>query len=433
MSRARRLTPFHVVNSPAIDKKTSIIAECRPRLELYDNIYRDIHQNPDLSLQEARTADIVAKHLSNLDFDVQQHIGGCGIVGVLQNGPGKTVLLRADMDALPISEDTNLPYASSKKAQNAEGKEVSVMHACGHDMHTTVLMATAQLLHSARSRWNGTLICLFQPNEETACGAQAMVDDGLYKKVPVPDIVLGQHIMTIKAGSIALRSGPILAGVDSFDIRIFGKGGHSARPDICVDPIVTAGHILTRLQTIVSREVKPGELGVISCGSIHGGSAANIIPDHVDMKITARAYSTQIQERLLKGIERVIKAECTASGATQEPSIKSIMHAPPTINAEAPYLVLNESFQRYFHGDLCKGEAKGASEDFSILATSCNRPYLFWNFGCVDPEQWAEADRIGTTAQIPGPHTARFAPAIQPTMRTAVDSFSLAALTFLGV
>ena len=421
------------MTQPAIDEKASIIDKFRPQLKIYENIYRDIHQNPDLSLQEARTAAIVAKHLSSFDFDVLQHIGGYGVVGVLQNGPGKTVLLRADMDALPISEDTNLSYTSTKKAQNAEGKEVSVMHACGHDMHTTVLMATAQLLHSARSSWKGTLICLFQPNEETAGGAQAMVDDGLYKKVPVPDIVLGQHIMTIKAGSIALRSGPILAGVDSFDIRIFGKGGHGARPDICIDPIVTAGHILTRLQTIVSREVKPGELGVISCGSIHGGSAANIIPDYVDMKITARAYSTQVQERLIKGIERVIKAECTASGATQEPSIKPIMHAPPTVNAEAPYGILNESFQRYYQDDLCKGEAKGASEDFSVLATACNRPYLFWNFGCVDPEQWAEAERLGKTTQIPGPHTARFAPAIQPTMRAAVDSFSLAALTFLGV
>ena len=421
------------MNHPAADEKASIIDKCRPQLTLYENIYRDIHQNPDLSTQEARTADIVAKHLSGLAFDVQQNLGGHGVVGILQNGPGKTVLLRADMDALPISEDTNFPYASTKKAQNAEGKEVPVMHACGHDMHTAVLMATAQLLRSARSRWKGTLICLFQPNEETACGAQAMVDDGLYKKIPVPDIVLGQHIMTIKAGSIALRSGPILAGVDSFDIRIFGKGGHGARPDICIDPIVTAGYILTRLQTIVSREVKPGELGVVSCGSIHGGSAANIIPDHVDMKITARAYSTQVQERLLKSIERVIKAECTASGAPQEPSIKSIMHVPPTVNAEAPYHMLHGSFQRYFHDDLCEGEAKGASEDFSILATACNRPYLFWNFGCVDPEQWAEAERNGTTAQIPGPHTARFAPAVQPTMRAAVDSFSLAALTFLGV
>ncbi|MCJ1475981.1 hypothetical protein MMC13_004645 [Lambiella insularis] len=415
------------------DLKASIVNEHRPQLSPYEDIYRDIHQHPDISLQVARTAAIVAKHLQRLHFHVQQKIGGHGVVGVLHNGPGKTVILRADMDAIPILEATNLPYASTTKAQSPEDKEVPVMHACGHDMHTTTLMATAELLQAARSKWKGTLICLFQPNEETAKGAQAMVDDGLYEKVPVPDIVLGQHIMTIKAGSVALRSGPILAGVDSFDIRIFGKGGHGARPDVCIDPIVTAGHVLTRFQTIVSREVKPGELGVISCGSTHGGSAANIIPDHVDMKITARAYSTQVQERLLKGIDRVVRAECTASGATQEPSIKSLMHAPPTVNAEAPYEILNKTFLAYFQDDLCKGEAKAASEDFSILATACDRPYLFWNFGCVEPEQWAEAEKNGTTAQIPGPHTARFAPVIQPTMRAAVDSFSLAALTFLGV
>ncbi|MCJ1391752.1 hypothetical protein MMC18_004617 [Xylographa bjoerkii] len=415
------------------EPKAGIILTYRPELAAFEDVYRDLHQYPDISMQEARTASIAALHLESLNFKVYRNIGGHGVAGLLKNGPGKTVLLRADMDALPILEDTKLAYASTKTAQSHEAQTVPVMHACGHDMHTAVLMATATLLHSSRLQWRGTLVCIFQPNEETACGAQAMVDGGLYDKVPVPDIVLGQHIMTIKAGTIALRSGPILAGVDSLDIRIFGKGGHGARPDVCIDPIVTAAHFLTRLQTIVSREVKPGELGVISCGSINGGSAANIIPDHVDLKLTARAYSPEIQERLLIGIKRIVHAECVASGATQEPTIKTIMHAPPTINAQAPYEVLNESFHAYFQGDLCKGEPKGASEDFSILATARNAPYLFWNFGCVDPDQWAEAERKGTTAQIPGPHTARFAPAIQPTMSTAVDSFALAALTFFGV
>ena len=411
-----------------------LIEKCRPDLGQYENIYRDLHQHPDLSLQEARTASIVKEHLESLNFDVHPKIGGEGVVGILKNGIGKTVLLRADMDALPILESTGLDYASTKTTRNADGKEVPVMHACGHDLHTTTLLATATLLHTAKPLWTGTLICLFQPNEETACGAQAMVDDGLYTRhqVPIPDIVLGQHIQTLKAGVVALRAGPILAAVDSFEIRIFGKGGHGARPDLCIDPIVTAGHIITRLQTVVSREVRPGELAVISCGSIHGGAAANIIPDYVDLKLTARAYSPQVQQKLLEGIERVVRLECQTSGATQEPTITIIMHAPATINDLAPYEVLNQAFQAHFQGNLCKGEPKGASEDFSNLATACGAPYLFWNFGCVGAEEWAEAETKGLTAQIPGPHTAKFRPVIQPTLQTAVDSFSLAALTFLG-
>ena len=195
-----------------------------------------------------------------------------------------------------------------------------------------------------------------------------MVDDGLYTRhqVPNPDIVLGQHIQTLKAGMVALRAGPILAAVDSFEIRIFGKVGHGARPDLCIDSIITASHIVTRLQTVVSREFPPSELAVISCGSIHGGVATNIIPDYVDLKLTARAYSPQVQQKLLEGIERVVRLECLASGATEKPTLKTIMHAPVTFNDSAPYEVLNQAFQAYFQENLCKGEPKGASEDFRI-------------------------------------------------------------------
>ncbi|MCJ1306645.1 hypothetical protein MMC25_000288 [Agyrium rufum] len=232
-----------------------------------------------------------------------------------------------------------------------------------------------------------------------------MVDDGLYDTarhaVPVPDIVLGQHIMTIEAGTVAPRAGPILAAVNSYEIRIFGKGGHGARPDVCIDPIVTAGHIIVRLQTIVSREVKPGELGVITCGSIHGGTAPNIIPYYVELQLTARAYSPEVQRRLVDCIRRVIFAECTASGITQDPVIKELMRAPATINQQGPYEVLNAAFADYFGDKLGKGEAKGASEDFSNLALACKAPYLFWNFGCVNAEQWSEAEKVGQTASNP--------------------------------
>ncbi len=251
--------------------RKSTIHQYRPDLQPFEQVYRDIHKNPELSKQEVRTASIAASHLEALgDFIVHQRIGGYGVVGVLSNGPGPTVLLQADMDALPHLEKTNLDYASTKVVIDPEGKSTPVMHACGHDMHVATLMAAATLLHAAKSLWSGTLICLFQPNEETAGGARAMVADGLYEQekygIPTPDVVLGQHVHAMKAGVVALSGGPILTAVDSFEVRIFGKSGHISRPDLCIDPVVTASHIIVRLQSIVTKEVRPEDFAVIACG-----------------------------------------------------------------------------------------------------------------------------------------------------------------------
>ncbi len=413
---------------------SAILDEFRPSFSFYETTYKEIHQDPELSCQETRTASIASQHLKSLSFEVHERVGGHGVVGVLANGSGPTVLLRADMDALPVSEDTGLPYSSTKTMKDVDGKEVPVMHACGHDMHVTSLMATASLLHAARSKWMGTLIALFQPNEELAGGAQAMVDDGLYTKfgIPLPDIVLGQHVFsTLPAGVVSLGPGPMLAAVDSLEIRIYGKGGHGTRPDIAIDPILTASHIVVRLQSITSREVKPGETAVISCGSIHGGEASNIIPDYVDLKLTIRAYNPQIHDKLLESVRRVVRAECEASGVVKEPRFKTIMHAPSTINDLEKSSILSSAFKAYFKEKAWDMEALPGSEDFSVLARACNAPYLFWMYGGTEPQQWDEAKKAGKLNEIPFNHNAGFKTVVQPTMRTATDAFALAALTFL--
>lgn len=349
------------------------------------------------------------------------------------------------MDALPHLEQTNLPYASTKTATDAEGKSTPVMHACGHDLHVATLMAAATLLHAAKSEWSGTLICLFQPNEETAGGARAMVADGLWdpKKygIPTPDIVLGQHVHAIKAGVVALSGGPILTAVDSLEVRIFGKSGHIfgksghiSRPDLCVDPVVTASHIVVRLQSLVTKEVRPEDFAIIACASIHGGTTANIVPDFVDLKLSIRSYRSEVHDRLLAAVKRVVYAECEASGSLKvhKPTFTTIMHAPATINDIKSAETLKTAFKGYFGHNAIESDPFGASEDFSILATSCGAPYVFYMYGCVDAERWDEAEKAGKVNEIPHNHSAFFAPVIQPTMRTAVDAFALAALTFLG-
>ena len=305
----------------------------------------------------------------------------------------------------------------------------------GHDMHVALLLGVAKLLHSARSQWSGTVVFLFQPAEELAAGAMAMIEDGLYDHekygIPTPDIVLGQHTHAIRAGKITLSPGAILTAIDSLDVRIFGKSGHVCRADLCIDPVLIASHIVVRLQSIVNKEVRPEEFAVVACSSIHGGSAANIVPDFVDIKITIRSYTPAVHERLLAAVRQVICLECKISGA-KEPEIKPFMHAPATINDPKSEVVLKRAFDAYFGEDSIPLVPFGASEDFSYLATACGAPYLFFLFGCIDPDLWDKKEREGKLDEIPRHHSAFYAPVIEPTMTVALDAFALAALTFLG-
>jgi amidohydrolase len=285
------------------------------RLDLapFEGVYRNLHQNPELSLQESCTACIAANFMEDLKFDeIVANIGGHDVVGILRNGAGPKVMLRADMDALPQEEPTGPPYASKKKAKDRNGNEVPVMYACGHDFHVATLMAVAKLMHSAREKWSKTLICLFQPAEEDGGGAQAIVEDGFYDRVLVLDVLLGQNVVGIEAGTIQIRPGPTQAACDCFDVRIFGKGSHGSKPHVCLDPMIAACSIVLRLQSIVSREVPPSEIAVLTCANLHAGRAINIIPGYVDMKVDLRTYNSDVRTKVVATIERVIHAECGA-------------------------------------------------------------------------------------------------------------------------
>ncbi|KAL4900661.1 hypothetical protein BDW74DRAFT_91689 [Aspergillus multicolor] len=408
-----------------------IVNKYRPDLEPYESIYRKIHSSPELSGQERQTSTLVANHLHHLGYEVHTEIGGYGVAGVLRNGDGPTVLLRADMDALPLEEKTGLPYASNRTVKNKAGAKVPVMHACGHDTHVTGLMGSAELLIAARKQWFGTLVLIFQPAEEELSGAQAMIDDGLYDKVPKPDVVLAQHVMRMKAGTVGIRAGRLLTASDAFDVKIYGRGGHGSSPQTCVDPIVIGAAIITRLQTIVSREITPGELAIVTCGSINAGHAPNIIPDECDLQLSVRSYDPKVRERLNTAIKRIIEAECDASETPQKPTIKHTFTAPATINDEATVRTLLKTFGSYFGDSLVETEPAAASEDFSILATAVGAPYVMWNFGGVDESIWDEAVQKGKVDELPGNHSPFFAPVVEPTIVTAIDAMAVGALTFL--
>ncbi|TQN63799.1 Hippurate hydrolase, partial [Colletotrichum shisoi] len=268
----------------------------------YETLYKHFHAHPELSNLEAQTAKTVAEKLSQLQaFDITTDIGGHGLVGVLENGPGNTILLRADIDALPIKEATGLPYASTVTMLDAEGIMRPVMHACGHDMHMACLIAAAERLVKLKQEWSGTLVVLFQPAEERGTGAKAMVDDGLYDKhkVPVPDFVLGQHVMAMRAGSVGSKAGTIMAGADSMKITLSGLGGHGSQPHRTVDPAVMAAHVVVRLQSIVSREINPSDISVITVGSLHAGQTENVIADSAEIGLDIRSVRPETREKLL--------------------------------------------------------------------------------------------------------------------------------------
>ncbi|PYI02910.1 metal-dependent amidase/aminoacylase/carboxypeptidase [Aspergillus sclerotiicarbonarius CBS 121057] len=413
------------------NKLGDILEEFRPNLTRFESLYRHIHSHPELSFCEEETSTIAAEHLREVGFEVHTHIGGYGVAGVLRNGDGPTVLLRADMDALPVQEKTGLPYASTKTAKNKDGVEVPVMHACGHDTHVVSLMASASLLHSAREHWSGTLICLFQPAEELVSGARAMLDDGLYDKIPHPEVVLAQHVMPMKAGTVGVISGRLLTAADSFNVRIFGKGGHGSAPEVCIDPVVTGASIIMKLQTIVGRQVPPGKLAVVTCGYIQAGHAGNVIPDTLDLKLDVRTCDDSIRERVVGSVKRIIRAECESAGCEKEPQIDHVSSTPATINDDATVQTLRNAFGSYFQDRFVETSPANASEDFSLLARAVNAPYVMWTYGGVDPQTWDDAVKNDTVKDLPSNHSPYFAPVIEPTLQTAVDAMSIGALTFL--
>ena len=320
------------------------LAKLLPELE---PLYKDIHAHPELSMQEKRTAGIAAEKLTKAGFEVTIGVGKTG-VGLLRNGAGPTVMLRADMDALPIAEATGLAYASKITAKDPEGNTVPVGHMCGHDMHATWLVGAATLLSQARDAWKGTLMAVFQPGEETAQGAQAMIDDGLLKRFPTPDVVLGQHVMVGAAGTVAGSAGPITSAADSLQIRLFGRGAHGSMPQASIDPVVMAASVVLRLQTIVSREVAATDAAVLTVGVLQAGTKENVIPDEAIIKLNVRTFDAGVRMHVLAAIERIVNAEAEASGAPRKPEITPLDRYPLNVNDETASNRIAGAFRSVF-------------------------------------------------------------------------------------
>lgn len=404
------------------------LASLAPSLE---ETYRALHQSPELSLQEEKTAARMAERLRALGLEVTTGVGGHGVVGILRNGKGPTVLLRTDMDALPIKEETGLPYASTVVATTAAGATVPVMHACGHDLHMTSWLGAVTLLAQGKDRWRGTVVAIAQPAEEVLRGAKGMIDDGLFVRFPRPDYALALHVSAhLPAGKVTVREGPTYAMVNGLEIVVHGKGGHGAAPHRTVDPVLIASRIVVALQGIVARETNPLDPAVLTVGSIHGGTKGNIIPDEVKLQLTIRSYKEDVQKQVLAAIARVAKGEAQASGAPREPTIVATEgDARPTVNDPAVAARVRAALARGL-GEAAIDDLPPTmgSEDFSEIGHAGIPSAVVW-VGTSKDEATAAAARAG---KAPGVHTARYAPEVAPSIRTGAATLTLAALELLA-
>jgi hippurate hydrolase len=360
-------------------------------------------------------------------------VGKTGVVGVLRNGDGPTVMLRADMDGLPVEEATGLPYASNVTVTNREGKTVPVGHMCGHDMHVTWLAGATKLLGGARAAWRGTLMAVFQPGEETAEGSQAMIDDGLLKRFPKPDVVLGQHLMVGPFGTVAGRVGAITCAAVSLQIRLFGRGAHGSMPQASIDPVVMAAATVMRLQTIVSREVAAAEAAVVTVGALQAGTKENVIPDEALIKLNVRTFDAGVRKRVLAAIERIVNAEAEASGAPRKPEITTLDHYPLNVNNPEASQRVVEAFRAHFGAERVRETGPApASEDFGSFGSEWRSPSVFWFVGGTDPEVYAKAKSANRLNELPVNHSPKFAPVINPTLQTGVETLIVATRAWLS-
>ncbi|RCW45710.1 hippurate hydrolase [Halopolyspora algeriensis] len=394
-------------------------------------LYRHLHAHPELSMQEHETARLIESHLAELGVATFR-CGGTGVVGVLENGPGPVVAFRADTDALPIAEQTGLDYASSATGVLADGTETQVMHGCGHDTHTASLLISATLLARSRHAWSGTIVLIFQPGEEIAAGARAMVDDGLWDRAPRPDVVLGQHVGPEPARTVQYRTGTSASMADSWQVTMFGRGAHGSQPHLSVDPIVQVAHTITRIQTIAAREVDPMDSAVVTIGRIAGGMKENVIPDSTMFTVNVRTFDEQVRERVLDSLRRIITAEAAASGAP-EPLITELSTFPRLVNDEATTTRVMTALGEFWGPDsVGEGQLLMGSEDFGVLGEAAGAPYCFWFIGGTDPELYAKAEAAGTIpSSVAGNHSPFFAPEIEPTLSRMVEAAVVGMVTFL--
>ncbi|WP_150290973.1 M20 family metallopeptidase [Sphingobium estronivorans] len=419
------------MSETSTDPLGRLLAGLPDLLPMLEAAYKDIHAHPELSMEEVRTAAIAERHLNDNGYEVTAGIGKTGVVGLLRNGDGPTVLLRADMDALPVAEDTGLDYASTVTGTDPSGKTVPVAHSCGHDMHVAWLMGASALFARNRDAWRGTLIVLFQPGEETAQGARAMIDDGLLARFPKPDVVLGQHVMVGAAGTVSGTAGPITSAADSLQIRMFGRGAHGSMPQASIDPVVMAASTVLRLQTVVSREVAATEAAVVTVGVLQAGTKENIIPDEALIKLNVRTFDEGVRERVLSAIERIVHAEAAASGAPRPPEITPLDRYPLNVNDKDASDRIAAAFRAHFSTDRVQHSGPAcASEDFGCYGTEWSVPSVFWFVGGTDPELFAKAVAEGRLNELPVNHSPHFAPVLHPTLKTGVEAMATAAMAW---
>lgn len=426
---AAEASPDQSVKERSAEVKQRLDAECQP----LERLYKQLHANPELSLREAKTSARLARELREIGFDVTENVGGYGVVGVLKNGDGPTVMVRTDMDALPVAERTGLPYASKVRTRDKNENEVGVMHACGHDMHMTCWVGAARVLAGLKDRWKGTLVFIGQPAEEIGSGARMMLEAGLFKKFPRPDYAFALHCAhNLPYGSLAYTEGLAMANVDSVDIIVHGKGGHGAAPHTTIDPIVLAARIVLDLQTLVSRENNPVDPAVVTVGSIHGGSKHNIIPSEVRMQLTVRSTKDSVRKHLLAGIKRIAEAAANGAGAPP-PEVKvnpaeftPALHNDPELTRKTAAL-----FREILGADkVTSRPPMMGGEDFSRYGRDRVPICMFW-LGTIDPKRIAESQREDAKP-LPSLHSDLYAPVPEPAIKTGVLAMSMAVLNVLG-
>jgi amidohydrolase len=412
---------------------TSGLDDRIPDLEL---LYRDLHEHPELSFQEERTASVMAARLVAAGLEVTTGVGKTGVVGVLRNGEGPTVLLRADMDALPVQEVEKVPYRSRATGVDPDGIATPVMHACGHDTHMTALIGAVEQLAAHRDAWSGTVLAVLQPAEEVGGGAKAMLDDGFLERFPRFDVALGQHITSAPSTHLYLCPGVFMAAADSFRVTIRGRGGHGSSPQNTIDPVVIAASTVLRLQTIVSREVAPDEVAVVTVAAIHAGRKENVIPAEAELKLNVRTFDPDVRDRVLAAITRIVDAEAAAAGAPV-PEIAPINGFPLLRNdVEATSRIRAAFTEAFGAGFVHETTPKAGSEDFGCFAEAAGVPSVFWNFGGFDPALYpddpARPQAAVTTGRAPGGHSPEFVPTdVAPALRRAVEALLTAAAIWL--
>ncbi len=395
-----------------------------------EGVYKELHAHPELSFYEYQTAARLAQELRTLGFEVTEQVGGTGIVGVLRNGEGPVILVRTDMDALPVVEATGLPYASTVRTKDEAGKEVGVMHACGHDVHMTVWLGTARALARHRDQWSGTLVFIGQPAEERGGGAKAMLGDGLYERFPYPDYALALHVSSnLPAGTLGYCPGYAMANVDMVDILVRGRGGHGAYPHTTIDPIVLSARIIMALQTIVSREISPIEPAVLTVGAIHGGTKGNVIPDEVALQLTLRSYKEEVRLALIEKIKRICQGEAMSAGLSQAqwPQVKvRAEHTPALYNDPSLTQEIVQVFRAAFGDSLVvQLDPEMVGEDFARYGLTEPRvPIFMFRLGAANPVLIEQAQR--GEAVLPSLHSAQFAPLPEPTIQAGVQAMTMA-------